>query len=76
MNLCGWFLPLQHCVQPTCAVPPQFNDQGLTNTDPRFIAVPDSFINLIPTDVRGVTFNRSPQQVRAPTGLDMTPVMP
>ncbi len=38
-------------------------DQGLVNTDPRFIAVPASYINLIPTDVRGLTFNRSPQQV-------------
>ncbi len=27
----------------------QFDDQGIVNTDPRFIAVPDSFINLIPT---------------------------
>ena len=36
-------------------------------TDPRFIAVPDGFINLIPTDVRGITFNRAPQQVGEPT---------
>jgi len=42
----------------------QFDDQGLVNTDPRFIAVPDGYINLIPTDVRGLTFNRSPQMVR------------
>lgn len=27
----------------------QFDDQGIVNTDPRFIAVPDSFINLVPT---------------------------
>ena len=26
---------------------PQFDDQGITNTDPRFIAVPDKFINLM-----------------------------
>ena len=45
----------------------QFDDQGLINTDPRFIAVPDGFINLIPTDIRGLTFNRSPQMVRAGT---------
>ena len=25
---------------------PQFDDQGLVNTDPRTIAVPDSYINL------------------------------
>jgi len=37
-------------------------DQGLTNADPRYIAVPASYINLIPTDVRGLTLNRSPQQ--------------
>jgi hypothetical protein len=41
----------------------QFDDQGLVQTDPRFIAVPDGYINLIPTDVRGLTFNRAPQQV-------------
>ena len=41
---------------------PMFTDQGLVNTDPRFIAVPSGFINLIPTDVRGLTLNRSPQQ--------------
>jgi hypothetical protein len=38
-------------------------DQGLVNTDPRFIAVPAGYINLIPTDVRGLTLNRSPQQI-------------
>ena len=53
----------------------QFDDQGLVNTDPRFIAVPASYINLIPTDVRGLTFNRSPQMVRtawvlAPSAFD------
>ena len=41
---------------------PTFTDQGIVNTDPRNIAVPASFINLIPTDVRGLTLNRSPQQ--------------
>ena len=54
----------------------QFDDQGLVNTDPRFIAVPDGYINLIPTDVRGLTFNRSPQMVRAPMrtrGLSCAP---
>lgn len=40
---------------------PQFDDQGITNTDDRFIAVPDHFINLIPTDIRGLTFSRTPQ---------------
>ena len=38
-------------------------DQGLVNTDPRTIAVPDQGVNLIPTDIQGITFNRSPQQV-------------
>ena len=33
------------------------------NTDPRTIAVPDSFINLFPTDVRGLSFSRTPQQL-------------
>lgn len=42
---------------------PQFDDQGIVNSDPRNIAVPDSFINLIPTDVRGITFSRTPQMV-------------
>ena len=41
----------------------QVDDQGLVNTDPRYIAVPEGYINNIPTDVRGITFNRSPQQV-------------
>ena len=45
----------------------QFDDQGLLNTDPRFIAVPDGFINHIPTDVRGITFNRTPQMVKQPS---------
>lgn len=46
---------------------PQFDDQGIVNTDPRNIAVPDGFINLIPTDIRGLTFSRTPQMVRSVT---------
>ena len=41
----------------------QSDDQGLVNTDPRTIAVPDTFINNIPTDIRGLTFSRTPQQL-------------
>lgn len=41
----------------------QIDDQGLQNTDPRYIAVPADYINIIPTDVRGLTFSRTPQQV-------------
>lgn len=41
---------------------PQFDDQGLVNTDPRNIAVPASYINLIPTDIQGITFSRTPAQ--------------
>ena len=41
----------------------QLDDQGLVNTDPRTIAVPLFFPNMIPTDVRGLTFSRTPQQV-------------
>lgn len=41
---------------------PQFDDQGLVNTDPRTIAVPSQYINLIPTDVQGITFSRTPAQ--------------
>ena len=41
----------------------QSDDQGLVNTDPRNIAVPDTFINNIPTDIRGLTFSRTPQQL-------------
>ena len=41
----------------------QSDDQGLLNTDPRNIAVPDTFINNIPTDIRGLTFSRTPQQL-------------
>ncbi len=41
----------------------QSDDQGLVNSDPRNIAVPDTFINNIPTDIRGLTFSRTPQQL-------------
>lgn len=42
----------------------QVDDQGLVNTDPRNIAVPNTWVNLIPTDVRGLTYSRTPQMVR------------
>ena len=42
---------------------PQLDDQGLFNTDPRAIAVPASFVNFVPTDIQGITFGRTPQQV-------------
>lgn len=29
--------------------------------DPRFIAVPESYVNNIPTDIRGLSFARTPQ---------------
>ena len=32
--------------------------------DPRNIAVQDQFVNMIPTDIRGLTFARTPLQVR------------
>ncbi len=41
----------------------QVDDQGLVNTDPRNVAVPNTWVNLIPTDVRGLTFSRTPQMV-------------
>ena len=47
----------------------QFDDQGLLNTDPRSIAIainqnnPGQYINLFPTDVQGLSFSRTPQQV-------------
>ena len=44
----------------------QTDDQGLVNYDPRFIAT-STHINNIPTDVRGLTFSRSPQQVTSIT---------
>lgn len=40
---------------------PQMDDQGLTNSDPRFIAVPNNFVNMIPTDAQGLTLARTPQ---------------
>ena len=42
----------------------QFDDQGIVNTDPRTIAVPDGFVNLAVTDVHGVAFAITPKQVR------------
>lgn len=33
--------------------------------DPRNIAVPDGFVNMIATDIRGLTFSRTPQQVHS-----------
>jgi hypothetical protein len=42
---------------------PQVDDQGLVNTDPRNIAVPDGYVNIIPTDVLGLTYSYTPQQV-------------
>ncbi len=44
----------------------QIDDQGLVNTDPRYIAVPNTWVNLIPTDIRGLTFSRTPQMVSTP----------
>jgi hypothetical protein len=43
----------------------QETDQPLVNSNPNFIAVPSRNINLVPTDIRGLTFSRTPQQVRA-----------
>ena len=53
------------CVLIVCAVAgcAQTDDQGLVNTDPRTIAVPNGWVNMIPTDVRGLTFDRTPQQL-------------
>ncbi|BDA43080.1 Desiccation-related protein PCC13-62 [Coccomyxa sp. Obi] len=42
---------------------PQIDDQGLINTDPRYIAVPQYYVNMVPTDIRGLTFSRSPQML-------------
>jgi len=42
----------------------QLDDQGLVQADPRNIAVQDQFPNMIPTDIRGLTFSRTPQMVR------------
>lgn len=41
---------------------PQVDDQGLVNTDPRTIAVPTQWVNMIPTEVHGLTFAATPQQ--------------
>ena len=41
----------------------QIDDQGIVNTDSRTIAVPHDYANFIPTDIRGLTFARTPQQV-------------
>ena len=41
-------------------------------TDPRNIAVPDGFVNMIPTDIRGLTFARTPQMVRGRQSLGPT----
>ena len=51
------------CVLTSVSVWLQSDDQGLLNSDPRNIAVPDTFINNIPTDIRGLTFSRTPQQL-------------
>ncbi len=52
-----------NCVMTSVSVWLQSDDQGLLNSDPRNIAVPDTFINNIPTDIRGLTFSRTPQQL-------------
>ncbi|KAA6422535.1 MAG: hypothetical protein FRX49_07396, partial [Trebouxia sp. A1-2] len=41
---------------------PQFDDQGIVNSDSRTIAVPHDYANYIPTDIRGLTFARTPAQ--------------
>lgn len=41
---------------------PQFDDQGIVNSDSRTIAVPHDYANFIPTDIRGTTFARTPAQ--------------
>ena len=46
----------------------QLIDQGLVNTDPRFIIVPDGMLNLVPTDIRGLTYSRTPAMVRSQPG--------
>ena len=42
----------------------QFDDQGIVNSDSRTIAVPHDYANYIPTDIRGLTFARTPAQVQ------------
>ena len=44
----------------------QFDDQGIVNSDSRTIAVPHDYANYIPTDIRGLTFARTPAQVSLP----------
>ncbi|KAK9865756.1 hypothetical protein WJX84_001274 [Apatococcus fuscideae] len=60
---------------------PQFDDQGLLNYDPRFVAITvndtnaGQYINNFPTDVQGLTFSRTPQMIiniltiGSPTGI-------
>ncbi|KAK9915431.1 hypothetical protein WJX75_009080 [Coccomyxa subellipsoidea] len=50
---------------------PQIDDQGLQNTDPRYIAVPADYINIIPTDVISIVTLGSPvgKGVFFPEGL-------
>ncbi len=50
--------------------PVQFDDQGIVNSDSRTIAVPHDYANYIPTDIRGLTFARTPAQV-IPTMMPM-----
>ena len=47
-----------------CYLCAQLDDQGLVQADPRNIAVQDQFPNMVPTDIRGLTFSRTPQMVR------------
>ena len=61
VQLCCCSAPELHRLMPSCVL--QFDDQGLLNTDPRTIAVPESYINNIPTDIRGVSFSRTPAMV-------------
>ena len=57
---------IQHNIGNECwGMRAQLDDQGLVQTDPRNIAVPDGFVNNIPTDIRGLTFSRTPQMVRS-----------
>jgi hypothetical protein len=42
---------------------PLESDQALKNFNLNFIAVPTDNINLVPTDIRGLCFSRTPQQV-------------
>jgi hypothetical protein len=53
----------------------QETDQPLMNGNPNFIAVPTRNINLVPTDIRGLTFSRTPQQVRFQQGACRTAVI-